>query len=100
MNSLQTLYDQDKIHCSIIKKQKNIISVSVNFCENETIYQYSSGHSLEYKKYGIGKIHLYHLFNYAIRNNFKYVDYMRGNESYKYKWLAVNKFNYDICIER
>lgn len=100
LNSLPTLYDKNKMHCSMIIKQKNIISVSVNFCANSTIYQYSSGHSLEYKKYGIGKIHLYHLFNNAIRNNFKYIDFMRGEESYKYKWLAINKFNYEISIKR
>ncbi len=94
------MFKENKVLLSVLLDGDKPISISLNFKEGDTIYNYSSGHSLEYRDIGIGKIHLFFLFKEILKMKFKYFDFMRGEEDYKYKWLAKDRYNMDILLKK
>jgi CelD/BcsL family acetyltransferase involved in cellulose biosynthesis len=99
-NVLPPLFRKNKILFSLIFLKNDILSILLSFVYNSSIYYYSSAHNVKYKSYSPGKIHLYLLFNYALKNGFQKFDFMRGDELYKYRWLARDRYNYTVVLKK
>jgi len=70
------------------------------FDDGKTIYIYNSGFSNEMQYFSPGWVLLSYLIEWAIENSRKKIDFMRGSESYKYKFGGVDTTLYQGIIER
>lgn len=82
---LTKMFNLNLILCTKLTSEKRILSISINMCDSSTLYLYSNGHSVNDDSLSLGSIYLYHLLNFA-KERFTKVDFMRGDESYKYRW--------------
>ncbi|MGV8026291.1 MAG: GNAT family N-acetyltransferase [Anaerolineaceae bacterium] len=64
------------------------------FDDQKTIYIYNSGIHTELQYFSPGWVLLSYLIQWAIENSRIVIDFMRGNESYKYKFGAVDSFSF------
>ncbi len=70
------------------------------FDDQKTIYIYNSGIHSELQYFSPGWVLLGYLIQWAIENSRIVVDFMRGDESYKYKFGAVDSFIYKISLSK
>ncbi len=70
------------------------------FDDHKTIYVYNSGIHNELQYFSPGWVLLSYLIRWAIENLHTTVDFMRGNESYKYKFGGVDSFVYKVNITK
>ena len=70
------------------------------FDDGNTIYIYNSGFSNEMQYFSPGWVLLSYLIEWAIENSREAIDFMRGSESYKYKFGAVDTSLYRGILER
>ncbi len=64
----------------------------LNFDYGRHIWVYNSGISSEYRELSPGWVLLGYLLKWANENQRVYFDFMRGDEDYKYKFGAVNRY--------
>jgi len=62
-----------------------------SFEYGQKLYQYLTAFDPEYSTYGPGNLLISYLIQDCIRNGIREFDFMRGAESYKYAWNAVNR---------
>jgi CelD/BcsL family acetyltransferase involved in cellulose biosynthesis len=74
----------------IIGGQKAAAYASFDFLDR--IWVYNSGLDLRYSAYSPGWVLLAHLLQMAIEQGKNEFDFMRGNEGYKYKFGAVDRY--------
>ena len=70
------------------------------FDDGNTIYIYNSGFSNEMQYFSPGWVLLSYLVEWAIENSRETIDFMRGSESYKYKFGAVDTSLYRGILKR
>lgn len=70
------------------------------FDDGETIYIYNSGFDPDLQYFSPGWVLLSELIQWSIENSRARLDFMRGNEAYKYKFGALDNFVYQAVIER
>ncbi|MGE5457805.1 MAG: GNAT family N-acetyltransferase [Methanococcaceae archaeon] len=63
-------------------------------------YYYIGGFNPVYQKFSPGSIALYYLIRYAIDNGKEIFDFLRGQESYKYKWGATDKVLFSLTLKK
>ncbi|MFY7954449.1 MAG: GNAT family N-acetyltransferase, partial [Armatimonadaceae bacterium] len=67
---------------------------------SETFY-YLGGFDPDFAKFSPGTVLTAHAIRYAIENDrSSRFDFLRGNESYKYKWGAVDRHNVRLALVR
>ena len=70
------------------------------FDDQKTIYIYNSGIHAELQYFSPGWVLLSYLIQWAIENSRIVFDFMRGDESYKYKFGALDSFIYKISLSK
>lgn len=70
------------------------------FDDGEKIYIYNSGFNNDMRSFSPGWVLLSYLIQWAIENSRTAVDFMRGSESYKYKFGGVDKLLYHVSVSR
>jgi CelD/BcsL family acetyltransferase involved in cellulose biosynthesis len=68
--------------------------------QRRTFNYYISGWSDEFSKLSPGQVIVAHSLRYAIENDFRVYDFLRGDEPYKYSFGAKKRFNTDVLITR
>ena len=69
---------------NFIEINKDLVSTSFAFKNNEKVFVYNSGFNNDYSEYSVGLInHVYNIKNKI--NTYRYIDFLRGNEEYKYR---------------
>ncbi len=87
-----------RLHFSILKCGKEIISWHLGFIDNTTLYYYMPIINDKWKNYSPGKIHLFFLNKFAIENKLLIFDHLRGEENYKNGWTNEKKKLYILEI--
>ena len=80
----------DKGNLSFIKINNEMIATSFAFKIKDKLFVYNSGFNDNYSEYSVGLLN--HIYN--IRNKiskFKYIDFLRGSEDYKYRIGCINQ---------
>lgn len=67
-------------------------AVYLNFDYGNQLWVYNSGLDNRYRELSVGWVLLGHLLEWANRQGRRTVDFMRGNEDYKYRFGAVDRF--------
>ena len=69
---------------NFIEINKDLVSTSFAFKNNEKLFVYNSGFNNDYSEYSVGLInHVYNIKNKI--NSYNYIDFLRGDEEYKYR---------------
>ena len=69
---------------NFIEINKDLVSTSFAFKNNEKLFVYNSGFNNDYSEYSVGLInHVYNIKNKI--NTYSYIDFLRGDEEYKYR---------------
>jgi len=72
----------------------------LNFDFGGHIWVYNSGLSFEFRELSPGWVLLGHLLKWANENGRTHFDFMRGNEDYKYRFGAVDRFIVRATVSR
>ena len=81
---------EEKGELNFIEINNYLASTSFAFKNNEKLFVYNSGFDNKYSEYSVGLIN--HVYN--IKNKIKtynYIDFLRGDEEYKYRIGCENK---------
>ncbi len=80
----------------------NGVTAAGYFCfdDQNTIYIYNSGFHNEFQYFSPGWLLLSYLIQWSIENSHEKVDFMRGNEKYKYQFGALNSAIYEITLSK
>lgn len=80
----------NKGNLSFIKVNNEMIATSFVFQNKDKLFVYNSGYNDNYSEYSVGLLN--HIYN--IRNKiskFKFIDFLRGSEDYKYRIGCINQ---------
>lgn len=80
-----------KCFSSLLMLNGHTISIVMGFLHSKTMYYYLSGYDPSYHRHSPTKINLFYLLLDATRNQFDRFDFLRGDESYKYRWGAQER---------
>jgi len=64
----------------------------LNFVFADRIWMYNSGINFDFNYYSPGWVLLGYLIQWGIENGYEALDFMRGDEDYKYRFGGVNRF--------
>ena len=70
----------------------------MSFIFNNRLWLYNSGWEWEYRDYSPGWVLLAYLLEWSIENGIDEFDFMRGNETYKYKFGGVDRHIYRVTL--
>jgi CelD/BcsL family acetyltransferase involved in cellulose biosynthesis len=90
--TMRCAFEQDCLQLAflLIGGQKTAAYFSFDFLDR--IWVYNSGLDRRYSAYSPGWVLLAHLLQMAIEQGKHEFDFMRGDETYKYKYGAVDRF--------
>jgi len=81
---------EGKGELNFIEINNYLVSTSFAFKNNEKLFVYNSGFDNKYSEYSVGLInHVYNIKNKI--NIYNYIDFLRGDEEYKYRIGCENK---------
>jgi CelD/BcsL family acetyltransferase involved in cellulose biosynthesis len=70
----------------------------LNFKYNDRLWVYNSGLDPQYYAVSAGWVLLAYLLRWSIEHGLPEFDFMRGNEDYKYRFGAVDRFVYHVRL--
>jgi hypothetical protein len=84
-----------KVYDMILKKQaslfviyddKKAISISLNMHTKNNVFGFITGYNIDYSKFRIGHTSYMMQLEWFLKNNFKTIDFSKGNTAYKKRW--------------
>lgn len=99
-STFKWLYLANLLRMDVLWYDNKPIAIQVSFMDRrkKIFLFYNGGWDSDYAHLSPGIVLHGHCINYAIENGYKVYDFMRGGESYKYLFGAVNKYNRNIVI--
>lgn len=75
------------------------IAYSVNFIYNNKLYYYLPGYALAERKLSPGSVLLTRILQDAFARGIEEIDFLRGDEKYKYDWTGLKRdlYQFGIC---
>ena len=87
------LFDQQLLYLSYISLDDAITAVHFGMKDRRRNYLYLHAVNQEYRKYSVGSLLVYYIIQDSFLEGLETVDFLKGNESFKKRWGAVNRFN-------
>jgi len=84
-------FDAGCLHLSFLTIDGKKAAGYLAFDYLNRIWLYNSGMSLDFREYSAGWVALANLIQWCIENGRSELDFMRGNEDYKYRFGGVNR---------
>ncbi|MHA0857855.1 GNAT family N-acetyltransferase [Paenibacillus sp. CMAA1364] len=83
---------------SYIEINGSIASAMLTFLYRDKVYLYLTSFSSEFAQYGVGVVLLNRVMEHYLHSGVKEIDFMSGNQEYKFFWSDRVKINYQIRI--
>ena len=84
---------------NFIKIENEMVATSFEFKNNDKLFVYNSGYNDNYSEYSVGLLnHIYNIKNKI--SEYKFIDFLRGPEEYKYRIGCINQDLITIKIMR
>lgn len=96
---MQTAFDKGTLQLAFLTVNGSNAAAYFNFDYGNRIWVYNSGLDYTYMDYSPGWVLLGNLLKWANENGREVFDFMRGDEDYKYRFGAVNRFIVRIKID-
>ena len=88
------------LHLSFLKVGDQFAAGYLNFDYANRIWIYNSGMDLTFRNASPGWVLIGHIIRWAVENKRNAVDFLRGNEDYKYRLGGENRSIVRMTIER
>ena len=76
-----------------------MVATSFEFKNNDKLFVYNSGYNDKYSEYSVGLLN--HIYNIKSKiSEYKFIDFLRGSEEYKYRIGCINQDLITIKIKR
>lgn len=98
--SIRHAFDNGYLQLAFLKVGGKNAAAYLNFDYDNRIWVYNSGIDRSFMEYSPGWVLLGHLLQWANENQRADFDFMRGNEDYKYKFGAVDRFVCRLTITK
>jgi hypothetical protein len=92
------LADTGWLDLAILEVNKQPASAYLSFSYGDRLYLYNSGYSQEFASYSAGVALLAYRIHKAILQGFRYFDFLRGDEPYKYDFGAKDTYVYRAML--
>ena len=96
----QVAFDNGWLHLSFFTLDGNKAAGNFSFIYNKRLWLYNSAWEWDYREFSPGWILLTHLLQWATENGIEEFDFMRGDETYKYKFGGQDRFIYRVLVTR
>ncbi len=80
------------LHLSLLEVGGKVAAAALNFDYQNRLWGYNSGVSLEFRELSPGWVCLAHVLQWACAQRRSEFDFMRGNEEYKYRFGARDRY--------
>jgi CelD/BcsL family acetyltransferase involved in cellulose biosynthesis len=97
---IQTAYRCGYLNLAFLESGEEKVAAYLNFDFNNRIWVYNSGMNYTYYENSPGWVLLGNMIQWAIDNKREALDFMRGDEEYKYRFGAVDRYVNKITISR
>lgn len=94
-----TLLQAGWLELSILEAGGNKVAALLNFRYRDTVYVYNSGYDPKFRHWSPGWVLISHSIQNAIERGAKHYDFLRGDETYKYRFRAKDFEIYRITIQ-
>ncbi len=81
------------LHISEVRSQDGLLAFALAFCWQGTVYDWNTQYDPRYGQYSLGRVALKNLAEQAFRDGCHELDFMRGEESYKFQWTMLTRAN-------
>src|SRR5690625_2856200 len=98
MKVAKHLFKHDLLHLSYLSHNDEIAAVELGMADDTKRYLYIGAINVHFRKYPIGHILLYKLILEACEQGYEIMDFLRGDERYKERAGAIDKYNVDYKI--
>ena len=89
----------NKGNLTFIKIENEMVATSFEFKNNDKLFVYNSGYNDNYSEYSVGLLnHIYNIKNKI--SEYKFIDFLRGPEEYKYRIGCINQDLITIKIKK
>jgi CelD/BcsL family acetyltransferase involved in cellulose biosynthesis len=99
-NIIEWAYDADLLQLSFLNVGDQKAAGYLCFDYQDRIWVYNSGFDPQFRDYSPGWVMLGYLIQNAIENGKKVFDFMRGDETYKYRFGATDSFVLKVEISK
>ncbi|NQU30563.1 MAG: GNAT family N-acetyltransferase, partial [Anaerolineae bacterium] len=90
--SVQAAFDEGWLQLAFLEVDGEKAVGYLNFDYDNRIWVYNSGLDFKFRDLSLGWVLLGHLIQWANENGRSAIDFMRGDEAYKYKFGGVDRF--------
>jgi CelD/BcsL family acetyltransferase involved in cellulose biosynthesis len=97
-NTAQIAFDAGWLHLSYFTLDGVKAAGHFSFLYNNRLWLYNSCWDWEFREFSPGWVHLAYLMQWSHENGVKELDFMRGNENYKYKFGGVDRHIYRVTL--
>ena len=97
-NTAQIAYDQGWLQLSFLTMDGNKAAAYLSFQFDNRLWLYNSAWEWEYRDYSPGWVLLAHLIKWSVDNHLDELDFMRGDEPYKYKFGGIDRHIYRVTL--
>ncbi len=98
-NTVKTAFDAGWLQLSFFTLDGRKAAAHLSFYYDHRLWLYNSGWEWEFREYSPGWVHLAHLIQWCVENEVTELDFMRGDEDYKYKFGGVDRHVYRVTLE-
>lgn len=88
------------LHLSFLEIGGKAAAAAFNFDYQNRLWGYNSGVSLEFRELSPGWVCLAHVLQWACTHGRSEFDFMRGNEEYKYRFGARDRYVMQLTLQR
>lgn len=86
------------LHLAFLTIDGNKAAANMSFNYNDRLWLYNSGWEWDYREYSPGWILLAYLIRWSTEHGIVEFDFMRGDESYKYKFGGIDRHIYRVTL--
>jgi len=90
-------FQEGRLHLAFLTFEGHKAAAYFSFIEGDKLWVYNSAWELPYAPCSPGWVLLAKVIHWAIDRGLREVDMMRGDEDYKYKFGAVNRYVTKVC---
>lgn len=92
--------DKNWLDFNVMMINNSIASVIFGLNFNKKYYYYITTFDPQYDKYSVGQIHIAHIIKNSIRKELGEVDFLKGEEIYKFFWTQTSRKNFEVIISK
>ncbi|MBS4198423.1 GNAT family N-acetyltransferase [Bacillus sp. FJAT-49732] len=98
LNAAINLFKKNLLHLSYLSHNDEIAAVEFGMTDGTRRYLYLGTYNLKFRKYPIAHILLYEIILEACEKEYQFLDFLRGDESYKKRTGALEKYIVEYLV--